>query len=214
MTPTELETKARQRYNAVGDTFFPQDEIFYLIQDACNQLAHECNLIKQVYSTSTVASQREYSYPTNTIAIKRVEYEGRKITQISFNEDDAVTGGNSTSTQTGTPIYYYIWNEVLYLRPTPNAVGTLRIFSYNEHPVITSTSTIEVPEHYHMDLVNYVVSEMAAKDSNFNAAQYYLNKWERKKEDIKRWVRKQERADRFALVQDEDLIVDNFLGVL
>ncbi len=214
MTPTEIETAARNRYNSVGDSFFSQDEILDLMWDACLDMTRECNLIERVYTTSTVASQQEYSYPTSTISIKRITYDGKKLKPITMREDDAITGLNQSTTSEGTPQYYFVWNETIYLRPIPSSVATLKIFTYNEPSELTNTSTLEIPTQFQMDLVDYIVSEMAAKDSNFEAAQYYANKWERSKMDIKKWQRKRLRGDSFASVQDEDQLIEGYLGIV
>ena len=214
MTPSQIEEQARRRYNSISDNFFTQDEIFFLIYDACQQLARECKIIENLYSTSTVASQQEYAYPSNTIAIKRVTYDGIKLKPINMREDDTVTGLNQSTVAEGTPAYYYVWNEVMYLRPIPSGVGTLKVFSFNEASTISVTSVLEIPSMFHMDLINYVVAEMAAKDSNFNAAEHFLNKWEKSKIEIKRWARKRLVGDSFNAVIDEERTTDNFLGTV
>ncbi len=214
MTPTEIETAARNKYNSVGDSFYSQDEILDLIWEACLDLTRETNLIERVYTSSTVIGQQEYSYPTSTIAIKRITYGGQKLKPITFREDDAVTGLNQGTTDQGTPTYYYLWNETIYLRPIPSAVGTLKIFSYNEPSEVTNTSTLEIPLQYHMNLTDYVVSEMAAKDSNFSAAKYYREKWEKSKLRAKVWQKKRLRTDSFSVVQDEEQMVGSYLGIL
>lgn len=214
MTPTQVEEQARRRYNSVSDSFFSQDEILYLMYDASLQLARECKVITNLYSTSTVASQQEYAYPSNTISIKRVTYAGKKLKAITMREDDSITGFNQSTTSTGTPSHYWVWNEVIYLRPIPSAVATLNIWTHNEPSTISITSTLDVPSQFHMDLVNYIVAEMAAKDSNFTAAQYFLAKWEKSKSDAKRWAAKQFRGDSFGHVVDEEYSSENFLGTV
>lgn len=214
MTPTELETAARNRYNSIGDSFFSQPEILDLIWDACLDMTRECNVIERVYTTSTVANQQEYSFPTSTISIKRITYDGKKLKPITFREDDTITGLNQSTTSTGTPQYYYQWNDTIYLRPIPTDVATLKIFTYNEPQVITTASVLEIPVQFHMDLLDYIVSEMAAKDSNFEAAQYYANKWEAAKMSIKKWQKKRLRGDSFATVQDEESMIEGWLGIV
>ena len=214
MSPTDLETAARNRYNSISDNFFSQAEIFSLIYDAEMELARETLVIESTTTTPTVIGTQGYAYPTEVIDLKRVTYDGKKLKPLTFREDDAITGLNQTTLSQGTPQYYFIWDQYIYLRPIPSAVATLAIYSYNEPGLVTSTSTLEVPTMHHMALLDYVVSEMAAKDSNFNAANYYTAKWERKKQDIKRWVKKNRRGDSFNVVQDEDSLIEGYLGVV
>lgn len=214
MTPTQLETAARNKYNAIGDSFFGQAEIFDLLFDACNQLARECLVIKSILTTSTVASQQEYTKPTNTISIKRITYEGKKLKPITMREDDSITGLDQSSTSEGTPSFYYEWDTSVFLRPIPSGVGTLKIFAYSSHDTITSSSTIDIPTEYHMNLVDYVVSEMCAKDQNFQMANWYLNKWQTFKVQCLAFEKKKIRGDSFAAVQCEEAMIEGYLGMV
>ena len=133
--------------------------------------------IERVYTTPTVAIQQEYSYPTNTVAIKRITYQGKKLQLITMREDDAVTGLNQSTTNEGTPQYYFIWNKTIYLRPIPDSVGTIKIFSLNVPDVVLTTSTIEIPTEFHMSLVDYILQRMCLKDKDYQGATMYENRW-------------------------------------
>jgi hypothetical protein len=214
MTPTQIEQAARERYNAVGETFWSQSEMLSLIYAACLEISIETKCIERTYTTTTVASTQEYAFPTNTLAIKRVTYNGKKLMPITFREDDVLTLDNQSSTSTGTPQYYAVWNSTLILRPIPDAAQTLKIYSINEAQSLTIASTLEVPSFAHMRLVNYVVSEMYAKDKDFSSAAYYKKLWEQDKLEIKRWLRKTKRTDSFTGVQDDSMLANTVIGVV
>jgi len=211
MTPSEIELAARQRYNAVNDTFWSQSEIFGLIYAACSEVCSEGYSIERRYSSTTVVGTQEYDFPTNAIAIKRITYNGAKLTKIDMIEDDALTGLNQQTTDQGTPLNYWIWDRTISLRPVPDAAQTLRLWTYNtQGPITDATTTIELPESQHARLINYVLSGMAAKDTNFTAADWYRNLWEKDKIEIRKTMRRIQRADKFTTVKDEDLsIVEN-----
>ncbi len=214
MTPVEVVTLARQSYNAVGDDFFADAELYGHLTGAQNQLAREANVIEQTYSTTTVIDQREYDYPSATISVKRVTYNGLKLEPITFREDDAVTNGNEATTQTGTPLYYEIFDKVLYLRPIPDAAQTLKVFSFNEAAAVTATSVLDVPTVFHHCLVDYLLWRMATKDQNFQGAQYYLAKWDEHVKKAKVWSRKRARGDAFGNVQDIYALPTSYFGVM
>ncbi len=207
MTPSQIEEAARNKYNAVGDNLWSQAEIFGLIWEACLELQIVANLIERVYTTPTVASQQEYDYPTSTVEIKRITFDGKKLVPITMREDDQLTGMNQATTDEGTPCYYFTWNEVIYLRPIPSAVGTLKIFSVNEPDVVSSTSALEIPVQFHMGLTDYVTATMAAKDLNFESAKWFMERWEKTKLEAKKWGRRKKRADGFATVQDDEALI-------
>ena len=212
MTPTQVETSARNRYNAISDSFFSSSEILDYMWQACIDLTRETNLIENLYSTSTIVGQQVYAYPTYAIDVKRISYEGQKLKKITMREDDIVTGMQQATTDQGTPAFYYFWNKQIYLRPIPSAVGTLKIYTHNEPAVITATSVLEIPTHFHMDLVYYICATMAMKDSNTDAYQLYEKKWAEVKDNAKKWARLNKRSDSYSTVQDEEQLYGAYLG--
>lgn len=215
MTPTQILTSARNKYNAISDSFFSDDELLLYLYDGCTELNQEALLIERTYTTTSVASQQEYDYPGDAIAIKRITYGGRKLKPISFREDDSITGLNQTTVATATPQYYYIWNETIALRPIPSGTGDeIKIWVFKEPAEILISSVIEIPTQFHKDLVKYLTMEMATKDKQFNHADRYEAKWEKAKVAAKRWAKRKNRGDSFAVVQDEDMMVEGYLGTV
>jgi len=213
MTPVELVDAARQRYNAIGDTFYSDAELYRLIYAAHLEFARETLCIERVYSTVSVLGQQEYSMPANTISIKRVTYNGQKLVPITFREDDALTSLNAATTDTGLAQYYAVWNETLYLRPIPGVDGlAIKIFSINEPQVVSTTSVIEIPSMFHMDTLNYMLSEMYAKDKDFAASRYYRDIWILAIQNGKKWIKKSKRGDSFIGVQDVETLNERVIG--
>jgi len=214
MTPSEIILAARQKYNAVGDTNWSDSEICTLIYAGELELATECAMaIENTYSTSTVAGTREYAFPTNAASIRRIEYAGKKLFPITFRDDDVLTSQNEATTDTGTPEYYEIFDSTVYLRPIPDSVGTLTMYANCEPQSVTTTSTLEIPSFTHGALIDFVVSEMAAKDLNFNMARHYMDKWQGVHiPRIKKRLKLNKRGDAFAVVQSEELLPHGSLG--
>lgn len=204
MSPSELVNYARQMYNAVSDDFFSDDELYRHVQAAENILARECNAIENTYTTPTVSGQQEYEWPTNAIAIKRVTYNGQKLRKISFREDDYLTGFNQATTSTGTPITYAIFDRVIYLRPVPNAVQSLKIFTFDMPGDVATTGSLSVPEVFHTGLATYLLWKMALKDQNFQSAAAWKEQWDEERDRCMKWSRKRQVADGFNEVRDEN----------
>ncbi len=213
MTPTQIEQMARERYNAIGETFWSQAEMLNLMYGACMELAIETKCIEGSSTTASVASQAEYAYPTNVIAIKRVTYNGGRVDPIDFDQADQVTLNNTTATTTGQPVGYVLFDDVITLFPTPGESAIdIEIFGYKEPAELTISSTLEVPNWTHTRLVNYMLSEMYSKDKDFASAKHYKELWMKDVSEIKRWVAKRKRGNRFASVKDEDSMPGVFAG--
>tara|TARA_R110000868_G_scaffold62962_3_gene189963 strand:- start:18163 stop:18813 length:651 start_codon:yes stop_codon:yes gene_type:complete len=208
MTPAQIETAARQLYNSINDTFWSSSEIMTLIYRACLELYLECGLvIERTFSSSTVIGTREYAYPTNARAIKRIEYNGKKLFPISQRDDDSLTLQQDDTTATGEPVYYEIWDNTLMLRPTPSAVGTLTVYAHCEPQEITSTSVMEVPSFTHGAVVDFVTGQMAMKDKNFDTHGVLDARWTNSHiPRIKKRLKLNKRGDGFAVVQSEELL--------
>jgi hypothetical protein len=204
VTPDELNTYARQQYNAANDSFFADSELYKHQWFAQQVLAKEAKLIESTYTTPTVASQQEYTWPDAVIAIKRITWNGKALDRITFREDDILTGRNASTSATGEPRGYALFDRVIYLRPVPASVYTLKLFTFDQPQEVSSTSVIDVPEEFHLDLVNYLLWQMAAKDQNFEAARYYREQWTAAVERAKRWSRKRLTADGFNVVRDDE----------
>lgn len=215
MTPAQVETSARRLYNSESSTFWSQDELFKLIYEAEMILAEEALVIEARDTTlTTVAGTRSYSVPAGFLAIKRIEVNGTKLQPIDFREDDTLTLNNADATQQGNPQFYSIWNDTIYLRPIPDAVYTVTIYGHKEAVLLTTASTtLSTPSRCHSALIDYVVGEMAAKDSNIEFGSYYTGRWDKYVERQKALSVKKKRADGFAVVKDEESLAVTLLGL-
>lgn len=205
MTPVQLEDYVRQRYNAVGDSFYSQEEIFNYFFSAQMELAREALCIKGTYTTTSVADQRIYAFPSSTISIRRVEYDGERIFPNDFSDDDALTGNAPDEAITGRAENYQQWGYQLYLRPVPDTTGlTIKIYSYDMPSQPSAVGTLDVPVIYHLDLADYALYCMFGKDKNHQMASYHLNIWNSKKTDVIKTERARLQGDEFDIVKDAD----------
>lgn len=211
MTVADLEEYMRQQYNAVNDTFFTAGEIHRYIYEACMILARKTSCIERVYTTSTVVDQQEYAAPDNSIEIKRITFDDVKLQPIDFREQDQLTLGTGV-TVTGSPQYYALFNETIYLTPIPATVGELKIWSINEPQEVTASSTLEVPSVFHIDIANLGLAKMYGKDKQPQMATMYMNLWAATLIDVVKWARKRKRADSFANVKDEQWFSETIIG--
>lgn len=201
MTPTQIENQARQMYNAVGDSFFPQDMILNIIYQAQLEMGVEVDFIEETFSTTSVVAQREYTYPDNTVSIKRIEYAGVKLNKVELKDDPKT----STTEASGTPDSYAIWNDVVILFPTPDtASDTIKMFTHQRASAVTTTSVLNIPAQYHMAIVDLILSVFFAKDKDRQMSIFHRNIWNEAVRKAKMETARRKRTDRFAQVRDSD----------
>lgn len=217
MTPAQIETAARRKYNSASSSFYSAAEIYDLIYQAELEIARETRMLEGYTTTTSTASTQTISFPTGVLEIKRVEYNGAKLQRIDFREDDAITLLNSSTTATGTPLYYFEWNDTIYLRPIPDTSSvTIKIYYYKMPTAVTTSSqTLEVPALFHMCIADFVAGELAAKDVQFDIAQYYRGLWyDRHLPAMRKWVAKKKTGDAYKVVKDEESLASTVFKVI
>jgi len=195
MTPDEIILAARSQYNAIGDTFFSDAELYTVIGSLCSEIISDGLVIEGKYATYSVADQQEYDYPTNAINIRRVTFDGKKLTHISMEEADKKYTQTAGVYGTGTPRDYATWGRVVYLFPVPADVKTIQIFTHDVQQTISATATIAIPNIFHSILVDGVIAEMAGKDKNFAMYDRYRGRFDTQRVLRVRDYRRAKRGD-------------------
>lgn len=205
MTPSTIETYARNKLNALNDSLWSSAEIIEnYLYECCMEFSREVKCIENTYTTTTVASTQEYALPSRYIDILRVTYNGTKLQPISMREYDELTWPNTTTTTSGTPTFYYYFGETIGLFPVPDAAVTLKIWVIQGHDVVSSNSTLEIPIQYHHMLVDGVVSKMCMKEIGDPRATFYAGVWQQHLMKAAAQWRKHKRGDRFGVVLTEE----------
>ena len=198
---SDLLTICRQTYNsAEGDTFFSDAWMRAQVFAGECELAISGWVIENSLNTTSVAGTRTLAYPTNVLGIKELRYNYLKLKKVSIDQDPK----SSATEVTGTPDSYGIWDKEIFLFPTPaeSAIRIeIRVFSLPQLLTV-STSPLNVPDEYQIQLKDYILSQMSYKDLNMPLGQVYQSKWEQSVERAKQQKRKAERADKFNRVKD------------
>jgi hypothetical protein len=198
-TLTELSDVIRQRYNAVGDPYFSDDMIRNAIFQAEATLAKEGWLIEDSFSTTSVIGTREYAFPTNTLAVREVRYNNDPLVKIPLKYDPK----SGTAEPTGTPNEYGIWDNVIFLFPTPDtALDTIMVRTFVYPQRLTASSALNLPCEYQIDVCDYVLAQFALKDGNIQLHNAYMSAWLAIVDKAIKNKARMLRADRCAVVKD------------
>lgn len=206
MNINEVLTLARQSYNAVGDTYWSDDELLGYAYMAELELAREGREIEKTFVTSSVLGQQEYDFPQNAIQIKRITYGGAKLQPISFGEFDALTAMDEDSATSGEPQYYVEWDNTFILYPIPDVDGTdnIKVRCIVRPTRQTSVGAFVVDEQWHPAIVDYIVFRMASKDQNQVIAKDMYASYQQYLQQCRQWRQKRKQGDRFAIVKNTD----------
>lgn len=214
MTPLQIETKARRKLNADSDQLWSSAEIIEdILYSVCLEFSREVECCENTYTTTSVASQQEYSLPSRYLKIQRITFNNNKLQPITLREYDALTF-NAQTIPTGTPAYYYYFGETVGLYPVPSDAQTIKIWAIQCHDTITQASTLEIPLQFHDMLVDGVVSQMVLKEIGDPRQGFYSTKWAQHLELAKRQWRAHRRRDGYGRVQLEEQIPCTDFGAI
>jgi len=209
LTANDIITRARSRYNATDDDFFTDAELMAAIYDAESILAKEGYIIEKTYTTPSIAGTRTYTLPVTTLGVKEVKYDYCILEKDSLDRDPKT----SSDEVTGTPLKYATWENAIILYPTPVNSGSveddgdlvdyieIRVYKQPDD-VLSLTSTLDIPEEFKSDIINYILMHMAFKDQNLNLYDRLKMTWEDTVIRVKKQRQKRLRTDRSAKVRD------------
>lgn len=212
MTVSQILEDARNNLNAVSDSFWSDNELLYKLYRVMLKVARETRCIENIYTTTTTASTAEYTKPTRSIEIWRVTYNGTKLQLIDHRQYDSINPNSASSS--GTPGYYFYFDDTLTLYPTPGSAVTLKIWSYDEPSVPGLSSTLEIPTQYHDVLVDGLTSEMCPKDLGHPLTIYWAKKYSEGIREILAHRKRSKRGDRMAIVKLEENNVTGEFGIV
>lgn len=200
LTVSDIQQRARERYNAEGDDFFSDQMLRGLIFSAQEELAKEGWVVEKTLTSDSISGTRTLTYPDNTLAIKEIKYDYEKLLKVPLRRDPKT----DSTDPTGTPSSYALWEDTIILYPTPDTSGdTIQVRTYAYPNDITeNTTAIDVPQEYRDDLIDYCVAHMAIKDQNVSLYNVYIAQWRFTVEKAKAQRRRRLRSDRPARVKD------------
>jgi len=162
-----------------GDTSGAQvsdDAIIRWINDAQREIVNNNFLLRDTKYTNIVAGQYDYEFPEEKVlAIEALYIDGYPIEAVTVQaaRDWIQTPDPTRANSADVPRIWYERAGIITVYPVPNANITngLKIEYLKVPTDITAlTDTINIPDRYFNELVNYVLAQAMEMDENFSAA--------------------------------------------
>jgi hypothetical protein len=162
-----------------GDTSGAQvsdDAIIRWINDAQREIVNNNFLLRDTKYTNIVAGQYDYEFPEEKVlAIEALYIDGYPIEAVTVQaaRDWVQTPDPTRANSADVPRIWYERAGIITVYPVPNANITngLKIEYLKVPTDITAlTDTINIPDRYFNELVNYVLAQAMEMDENFSAA--------------------------------------------
>lgn len=134
-------------------------------------------ILKAKATIATTVGVNSYTKPADVYQIESIKYDTGILQAMNFEEAQNRFG--FFSEDSGSPIYWYMWEEDIYLYPKPDAVKNLVVF-YTRSPVEVSSAgdTISVPDRYYNALVEFVKMQAYELDEDWTAQQAKTQKFQ------------------------------------
>jgi hypothetical protein len=205
----------RARHNAAGDNYWSDEEIYALLTNRINMSLAIIGMIEAYTTDTTVIGTQGYAYPSGASTLYQVNFKNERLKRITFQQAQLYSTDNGF--ESGRPTMFYVWGSEIKLVPIPSTADTLGIYYYKEHPFIdgVTQTTIDVPSVLHPHYVAGVLSDMYAKDLNWNGSQFYEQMWNTVSIPAFNKFKNDERnAGGFNVINDVDTLPTTELGPL
>ena len=194
-----LITKARRRINESSTTFHEDADLIDYADEAQKYFIRQTRYLEGSSTTTAESGTQNYALPLDFLALQRVTYDGKKIDRISYHELDELNIDDTD--YTGTPTFYYILNDQIYLIPIPNDTKTIKLY-YHKFPLTLDATAdlLEIPPIYDDVIVCYMCYMAYKKDaesdiSSLDFADYWMTECNVKIQQIKSDMR-EDKLDR------------------
>jgi hypothetical protein len=184
VTLAELITDLRKRLDDAieGDddstSFWTNEELTTWLNEANLRLAQMLEDIEAIDTQDIVGEQANYDLPSDFLRMVRVTYNSLPLNPIDFMRlAQYESEGSPTTAESGTPGYWYIWNNDVYIYPVPAAAlaGGLKLYYYKTPATLENDD--DIPDHapqYHHLLPLYVCHLAFEKDGKITESQNCL----------------------------------------
>lgn len=161
-TVNDVLTDAKRAFGDESGTVLEETDIIRWLNDAMDVIVSTNKPLKSRAVINTVIGQNEYPIDQlNIHEIETIHYNDLRLPNIAFNqfEEWVRTNASAGSLNQAMPQLWYVWNNLLTLWPTPDAVAQLTIY-YTPRPTHvenTPSTILPIPDKYYQDIVRYVL---------------------------------------------------------
>ncbi len=146
----------RQSGDSAG-AVFTRPDILRWANEGQLYIVRKTECLQSHKETGTQSTDNSYELPDDFLFMKRATLDNLLLTERSIDDLDLVSSYVDT-VSSGTSLFYYLWNQVLTLFPSPqlSGSGNLDIWYVKAPlPLLDDNDVPEIPVWMHKDLVHY-----------------------------------------------------------
>jgi len=141
-------------------------DIFMWVNDAQDEIVKRNRIIKATSTSASVASQKDYTFPTDDIIqIESLHFDGQKLQNMPFAQADQDIITTDSAAEVGTPVLWWEWGGTFTLWPAPSSALEIKLY-YTRKParITTGTDLLSAPDKYYKQVVDFVLQQAYEMD--------------------------------------------------
>lgn len=167
MLVSDVATRVKRQFGDEAGAQITDADIIRWCNDAQIEIATQNKLLQTVASSNTVVGTQSYATPATMLALRGVRYDKLRLTPLSMDDIDNVI--QDSTQDSGTPQYYWMIGEDVYLWPKPDSVKSLTIYYTAKPTTLTATGdTISLPPQFDNRIVEYCIAQAAELDDDLD----------------------------------------------
>ena len=145
---------------------FSEEEILRWLNRGQEDVAIKTGYLTWKWSFPTVATVRDYGYPSDALTLFRLEYNGLPLGLTDIPTMDEALAAWQAST--GPPEnWYHAWNRGFGIWPTPDAIYTIYEYGLDRGVTLVQNTHVPlIPAHFHRALALFAAYNIKRQDGD------------------------------------------------
>jgi hypothetical protein len=143
------------------------------------EVVNKTPIIQATAITQSVIGTQTYAIPPDMIQLESIMFDGNILQPNNFEGIRSELGDDNNVS--GTPMYWYLWANQIYLWPIPSTVKSISV-NYSKTPTNVSglADKLGLPDRYFDRVCEYVLSKAYEMDEDWPATQSTRKQFEDK----------------------------------
>lgn len=196
-------TRTQRQFGDDSGVQIYKTDIINWANDGQIDIVRRTECLQDHKETSSVAQDGSYSLPSDFLFMRKVTYDKLPLRPTTLELADQMWPEREVAISVGTPQYYYIWGNILYLYPAPAQSGSGNLDIWYVRTPATMTGDFDIPEipvAYHEAIVRYCLSRAKELDDSFSEASAIMKDYEQSIVEDK-YEAQQQQADTYPAVR-------------
>lgn len=195
-----LRDQIRRELQEASATVWTDAALLYHANEAIRDIATQTRCMRDWGYTTAVIGQSSYDLPDRSLEVIKVFFGNSAVAgdRTQLARQDFSDWETTEESLNGTPLYYAIDDEAIYLRPAPDAAYEISYLRYTYPAELTADSdTVPFANRANAAIVYYVKAKANEQIKDFESADTFFDRYLNEVDRLSAQYQKEAHADRF-----------------